>query len=73
MRPPAIKVKFFNLADQIMEELGFSEDRDAVSGFSIFLLPSVLEKGIKLMRSVDWHENQGQRGWNYGMHKFYLK
>ena len=74
VRPPAIKVKFFNLADQIMEELGlFGGLRDAVSGFLNFSFAKRLrEKGIKLMRSVDWHENQGQdRGWNYGIHKFY--
>ena len=57
-----------------MEELGlFGGLRDAVSGFLNFSFAKRLrEKGIKLMRSVDWHENQGQdRGWNYGMHKFY--
>ena len=74
VRPPAMRVKFFDLADQIEEELGlFGGLRDAVLGFLNFSFSKRLrEKGINLMRSVDWHENQGQdRGWNYGIHKFY--
>ena len=69
-----MRVKFFDLADQIEEELGlFGGLRDAVLGFLNFSFSKRLrEKGINLMRSVDWHENQGQdRGWNYGIHKFY--
>ena len=45
VRPPAIKVRVFNLADQIMEELGlFGDYAMRFRASSIFLLPSVLEK-----------------------------
>ena len=74
VRPPAMRVKFFDLADQIEEELGlFGGLRDAVLGFLNFSFAKRLsEKGIQLLKAVDWHENQGQdRGWNYGMNKFY--
>jgi hypothetical protein len=74
VRPPAMRVKFFDLADQIEEELRlFGGLRDAVLGFLNFSFAKRLSKeGIQLLKAVDWNENQGQdRGWNYGMNKFY--
>ena len=74
LRPPTMKVRHFDLGSQIKEELClFGGHCDAVLGFLNFAFAKRLgEKGVKLIRTVDWHENQGQdRGWNYGMHKFH--
>jgi hypothetical protein len=74
LRPPTMKVRHFELDSQIEEELGlFGGLCDAVLGFLNFAFAKRLrEKGVKLIRTVDWHENQGQdRGWNYGFNKFY--
>lgn len=74
LRPPAMRVKHFDIGAQIEEELGlFGGLLDATLGFLNFSFAKRLsKKGIQLVKAVDWHENQGQdRGWNYGLHKFY--
>ena len=74
LRPPAMRVKHFDIGAQIEEELRlFGGLLDATLGFLNFSFAKRLsKKGIQLVKAVDWHENQGQdRGWNYGLHKFY--